>query len=115
MKIRFDARKSSTTIVRERSVVPDFIAKPVSSVSASRNFLFTTDTDRSGPADLAACRTRKAGFNAAQGDFCDAPQVCPRCPIDSLNAKACHERRQVTGKVCGMDLCGKFAFRLRLL
>jgi hypothetical protein len=55
------------------------------------------------------------GFNAAQGDFCDAPQVCPRCPIGSLNAKACHERRQVTGKVCGMDLCREFAFRLRLL
>src|ERR1700752_1114642 len=82
---------------------------------ASRNFLFTTDTDGSGAADLAACRTRKAGFNAAQGDFCDAPQVCPRCSIGSLNAKACHERRQVTCKVCRLDFCGKFAFRLRLL
>src|SRR6201997_1648339 len=66
-------------------------------------------------ADLAACRTPKRGFNAAQGDFSDAPQLCPRCPIGGLNAKACHDRRQVTGKVCWLDFPRKFAFRLRLL
>jgi NAD(P)-dependent dehydrogenase (short-subunit alcohol dehydrogenase family) len=65
-------------------------------------------------AKLAACRTPKGGFNAAQGDFSDALQLCPRCPVGGLNAKACHYRRQVTGKVCGLDFCREFAFRLRL-
>ncbi len=37
-------------------------------------------------------------INAAQGDCSDAPQLCPRCPVGGLNAKACHYRRQVTGK-----------------
>src|ERR1700745_4130819 len=78
---------------------------------ASRNSLFTTNR----PAELAACRSRKAGFNAAQGDFGNAPQLYPRCPVGSLNAKACHHRRQVTSKVSRPDLCREFAFRLRLL
>src|SRR5579864_8742621 len=66
-------------------------------------------------AELAACRTPKGGFNAAQGDFSDAPQLCPRCPVGGLNAKACHDRRQVTGKVYRVDFCREFALRLRLL
>ena len=78
-------------------------------------FSTPTKTDQACPADLAACRTRKAGFNAAQGDFGDAPQLCLRCPVGSLNAKACHDRRQVTGKVRRLDFCREFTFRLGLL
>src|SRR6202008_1064028 len=66
-------------------------------------------------AELPACRTPKHGFNTTQGDFSDAPQLCPRCPVGGLNAKACHDRRQVTGKVCRLDFLREFAFRLRLL
>lgn len=62
------------------------------------------------PADLDACRTRKAGFNAAQSDFSDAPQLCPRCAVSGLNANACHCRRQVMGKVCGLDFCREEGF-----
>jgi len=64
---------------------------------------------------LTACRIAKRAFNTAQGDVTDAPQLCPRCSVCGLNAKACYYRRQVTGKVCGLDFCREFAFRLRLL
>ena len=40
--------------------------------------------------NLALCRTRKAAFNAAQGDLGDANQLCPRCSVGGLNAKACY-------------------------
>jgi hypothetical protein len=38
----------------------------------------------------------EAGFNATQGDFSDAPQLCPCCSVGGLNAKACHDRREVS-------------------
>src|ERR1700739_3055114 len=66
-------------------------------------------------ANLAACRTRKAGFDAAQGDFSDAPQLGPSCPVGGLHAEPCYYRRQITGKVCGLDSCREFVFGLRLL
>ena len=66
-------------------------------------------------AELSARRTQSVAFNAAQGNFSDAPQLCPRCPVGGLNAKARDDRRQVTGKVCRLDFCREFAFRLRLL
>lgn len=65
-------------------------------------------------ADLAACRTRKAGFNGMHGDFSDAPQLCPVCLVGGLNAKACHDRGEVTGKVCRLDFWRELGFRLRL-
>jgi hypothetical protein len=70
----------------------------------------------SNPANLAAelptGRTPKRGFNAAQGDFSDAPQLCPRCPVGGLNTKARHDRGQVTRKVCRLDFSRELAFRL---
>src|SRR6516164_10309285 len=57
----------------------------------------------------------KSRFNAAQGDFSDAPQLCSRCAVRGLNSKACHYRGQITGKVCGLDFCRELALRLRLL
>src|ERR1700751_3596047 len=74
------------------------------------------DSNRANLApEFPACRTPKRGLNAAQGDFSDAPHLCLRCPVGGLNAKACHDRRQVTGKVCRLDFYREFAFRLRLL
>src|ERR1700756_1848886 len=66
-------------------------------------------------AELPTGGAPKRGFNAAQGDFSDAPQLCPRCPVGGLNTKACHDRGQVTRKVCWLDFCWEIAFRLRAL
>jgi hypothetical protein len=37
---------------------------------------------------LALCRNPKAGFNAAQGDLSDTPQLCPCGTVVGLNARA---------------------------
>src|SRR5713101_8723482 len=66
-------------------------------------------------ADLAVCKARKADFNTTHGDCSDTAQLCPCCPVGGLNAKACHDRREVAGKVCGLDLSRELALRLRLL
>jgi len=66
-------------------------------------------------AELAACGTRKADFNTTQGDCSDTPQLCSCRPVGGLNAKACHDRREVTGEVGWLGFCRELALRLPLL
>ena len=82
---------------------------------ATNESRFFHSRDTSLSREAKSCITPKTGFNTAQGDVSDTPQLCPSCPVGSLNAEARHLLMRGSGESLRAGSLEELALRLRLL